>query len=82
MPPIGERIAVLETDVKVVKANVAETKGDVKLLLKWRDEERGARESDRIYREALAARLATRYKAFGILLTILTIGLNLLFRVI
>ena len=47
MPTMPERMAVVETAVTDVKADVHEIKTDVKLLVSWRDEERGARRQNR-----------------------------------
>ena len=70
MPTIPERLATLETKVAVIETNTTETKGDVKLLLAWRNEERGAK-----------AQRALSMKQLGTGLTILTIVINIVFRV-
>lgn len=82
MPPVGERLATLEAEVATVKVTTAETSVDVKALLSWRDEERGAREAERIFRHEQDKRMSNRMKGAGILLTIVTILLNVLFRVV
>lgn len=43
MPPMGERMAAVEATVSDVKSDVAEVKADVKLLVSWMNEERGAK---------------------------------------
>lgn len=45
MPTVHERLASLEIRMSHVEVNTSETKDDVKELLAWRDEERGARRS-------------------------------------
>lgn len=82
MAPVGERLATLEAEVKVIKATTSATSVDVKELLRSRDEERGAREAERIHRTLQDQRMSSRVKMAGIFLTTITIVLNVLFRVI
>lgn len=62
MPTMPERMSVVETDVRTVRSDVGEIKGDVKLLLGWMHEERGKRAalaSERRKLLALLTALAT-----------------------
>jgi hypothetical protein len=64
-----ERMASIETRVSAIELNTAEIKDDVKALLAWRDEERGAR-----------AQRQVDWKKAGTGLTVLTIIINILFN--
>lgn len=82
MATIPERLAVLETEVAAVKAVTSETKTDVKQLLAWRDEERGAVVAAKRLHDGLELARARRIKQIGVLLGVLTIGVNVLFKVV
>ena len=55
MPPIGERMASVETGLHVVIDDLSEVKTDVKKLVNWMIEERGARRQREISRRQLIA---------------------------
>lgn len=71
MPPINERMAAVETEVKAIKVTVVDISSDVKKLLGWMNEERGAKRQR-----------AASFRIAGVLLTILTIAINVLFKVV
>ena len=72
MPPVAERLAVVETEVRLIKQTTDEVKGDVKQLLAWRDEERGARKADR----------RTRVIFFTLATTLATMAMNAVLRIV
>lgn len=82
MPTMPERMAKLETRMEVVEANTSEIKGDVKQLLSWRDEERGAVAAAKAIHDRAEAARSRRIKQIGVLLTIATIIINVLFKVV
>ena len=65
MPTLPERMSVVETDVRTVKSDVGEIKGDVKLLLGWMHEERGKRAALAGERRKLIALLTALATAAG-----------------
>ena len=55
MPPIGERMASVETALHDVQLDVSEVKTDVKKLVAWMNEERGARRQRQLSQKRIAA---------------------------
>lgn len=71
MPTLPERMVAVETEVRQVRSDTTEIKQDVKTLLRWRDEERGAR-----------AQRALSFKFFAATLSVVTIVINVIFKVL
>ena len=53
MPPIGERMASVETALGIVQSDVSDIRSDVKSLVKWMTEERAAKRQRQLSRKAL-----------------------------
>lgn len=69
MAPIGERMAGVEARLGGIETKAAEIGLDVKALLAWRDEERGAR-----------AQRGLSLRLMSVALAGLTVAINVVFR--
>ena len=71
MPTMPERMATVEANLATASSDVSEIKRDVKTLLRWYDEERGARKQRQF-----------SVKQIGAGLTVLTFVINLAFKAV
>jgi len=68
MPPMNERMATVETEVRAVRADLVEVKADVKKLVNWMNEERGARRQRQLSQKQLAGLLTVASAVIGLIL--------------
>lgn len=71
MPTMPERMSVVETTLGGIETDVSEIKSDVKLLVAWRNEERGARKQR-----------ADAFRILAISIPIVSVLINVVFRLV
>lgn len=70
MPPMGERMAAVETGQRVIIDDLAEVKSDVKKLVAWMSEERGARRQRQLSQKQIAGLLTLMSGVVGFILKV------------